>query len=61
MFKFLEANRKSFIDVGMGVNIGDTHLLGIFHPTTSTPEKRDHPCGLVSFNIGRDDAYSSNI
>lgn len=58
---FLEANGKSFIDVGMGVNVSDSHLLGILRTTTSTPEKRDHLRKLVSFDVGRDDAYSSNI
>lgn len=61
VIEFLEANGKSFIDVGMGVNVGDNHLLGILRTTTSTPEKRDHLRKLVSFDIGRDDAYSSNI
>lgn len=58
---FLETNGKPFVDVGMGVSIGDNNLLGILRTTTSTPEKRDHLRKLVSFDVGRDDAYSSNI
>ena len=58
---FLEANGKPFIDVGMGVSIGDNNLLGILRTTASVPGKRDHLRKLVSFETGRDDAYSSNI
>ena len=59
--EFLEANGKSFTDVGMGINICDNTLLGILRITTSTPERRDHLHKLVSFDTERDDAYSSNI
>ena len=58
---FLEANGASFIDVGMGVQIGDGDLLGILRTTTSTPAKRDHFKKHVSFDDGDDDDYSTNI
>jgi len=61
LIDFLEASGKSFIDVGMGVSVVDDNLLGILRTTTSTPAKRDHLRKLVSFDTGRDDAYSSNI
>ena len=58
---FLEANSISFIDVGMGVHVGENNLLGILRTTTSTPTKRDHLKKLVSFDDGKDDEYSTNI
>ena len=57
----LEASSASFIDVGMGVQVGDNNLLGILRVTTSTPRKRDHFSKLVSYSDGKDDAYSTNI
>ena len=50
-----------FIDVGMGMQIGDGQLLGILRATTSTSEARDHVHQLVSFNQGQADEYSTNI
>jgi len=58
---YLEAKSISFIDVGMGVHVGDNNLLGILRATTSTPTKRDHLKKLVSFDDGADDEYSTNI
>ena len=58
---FLEASGASFIDVGMGIHVGDTNLLGILRVTASTPAKREHFTKHVSFDDGNDDAYSSNI
>jgi tRNA A37 threonylcarbamoyladenosine dehydratase len=57
----LEASASSFVDVGMGVQVGDNNLLGIVRVTTSTPRKRDHFTKCVSFNDAKDDAYSTNI
>jgi len=58
---YLEAKSISFIDVGMGVQVGNDNLLGILRATTSTPTKRDHLKKLVSFDDGADDEYSTNI
>jgi hypothetical protein len=57
----LEASSASFVDVGMGVHLGDGKLFGIVRVTTSTPLKRDHFNKLVSFADAKDDAYSTNI
>lgn len=57
----LEASAVSFVDVGMGVQVGDNNLLGIVRVTASTPGKRDHFSKCVSFNDAKDDAYSTNI
>jgi ThiF family len=57
----LEACGASFVDVGMGVQVGDNNLLGIVRVTTSTPRKRDHFSKRVSFADAKDDAYSTNI
>jgi len=57
----LEAGSASFVDVGMGVQVGEGNLLGIVRVTTSTPQKRDHFNKCVSFNDAKDDAYSTNI
>lgn len=57
----LEASPAAFIDVGLGVQVGDGNLLGIVRVTTSTPKKRDHFRRCVSFSDAKDDAYSTNI
>lgn len=57
----LEAGGASFVDVGMGVQVGDNSLLGIVRVTTSTPHKREHFSRRVSFADAKDDAYSTNI
>lgn len=58
----LEQARVSFIDVGMGIQKVDGALTGILRATTSTPEKRDHVRGRVSFaTAARDNEYSRNI
>lgn len=57
----LEAGSASFVDVGIGVQVGDGSLLGIVRVTTSTPQKRDHFSKCVSFNDAKDDIYSTNI
>ncbi|MBI1348771.1 ThiF family adenylyltransferase [bacterium] len=62
--KQLEQWGKSFIDVGMGIELVDTSLIGILRTTTSTPEKRDHVWERqrIPFSGGTvDDEYSKNI
>lgn len=61
VIEYLENNSKSFIDVGMGINVVDETLIGIVRTTTSVPAKRDHLRTLVSFDEGDDDEYSTNI
>ena len=58
---FLEANSTAFIDVGMGVHIGDNNLLGVLRATTSTPAKRDQFAKLVSFAENKNEDYETNI
>ncbi len=58
---YLEASGKPFIDVGMGIHIGENNLVGILRVTTSIPEKRDHLSKLISFTEEKNDAYSTNI
>lgn len=57
----LEANSKSFIDVGMGIHVAENNLVGILRTTTSTPANRDDFKKSVSLSDGEDDEYSTNI
>ena len=58
----LEEWGKSFIDVGMGVQLSDDKLGGMLTVTTSTPAKRDHFRQQVAFNDGQaENEYSRNI
>ena len=58
----LEAMGVCFIDVGMGLELVDGSLGGILRTTTSTPQKRDHVRGRISFDGGgADNVYASNI
>jgi len=58
----LEAWGKSFVDLGMGVQLSDEKLLGMITVTTSTPEKRDHFLENVAFNDGQgENEYSRNV
>lgn len=58
----LEATGKSFIDVGMGVEIADGKLLGVVRTNTSTPEDRDTLRKYVRFGDGEEDAaYTKNV
>jgi hypothetical protein len=52
-----------FIDVGMGIQLGDDHTLGgVVTVTTSTPDKRDHLRGRIGFSDGQaDNEYSRNV
>ena len=52
----------SFVDVGMGLYVGDDGLGGMIRVTTSTPDQRDHFRSLVP--LAADDGqneYSQNI
>jgi hypothetical protein len=58
----LEEAGISFIDAGMGVELGDDGLLGLVRVTTSTREKRDHFRGKVPFVDARaENLYRQNI
>jgi hypothetical protein len=58
----LEAKDKSFIDVGMGVEVTDDLLRGIVRTTTSTPDNREDFRRSVHFAEGdEDNAYTRNI
>lgn len=52
-----------FTDVGMGIQLDkDNEVLGgIVRLTTSTPQRRDHFKGSVSFAVGGNNEYSQNI
>lgn len=58
---FLEAIGASFLDVGMGVHIGENNLLGTVRVTASSPGNRALFRKHVSFTDGEDQAYASNI
>lgn len=51
-----------FVDVGMGVTLDDGSLGGILRVTTSTPAKRDHVDGRITFKgDDGDNPYDKNI
>lgn len=52
-----------FIDVGMGIQVGEDHTLGgIVTVTTSTRDKRDHVAERVAFSDGEAaNDYSQNV
>jgi hypothetical protein len=58
---FLEAVGASFVDVGMGVHIGENNLLGTVRVTASSPANRGAFREHVTFTDGEDHAYASNI
>jgi tRNA A37 threonylcarbamoyladenosine dehydratase len=58
----LEATGKSFIDVGMGVEVVDGKLLGVVRTSASTPDDRDTLRKFVRFGDGEEDAaYTKNV
>lgn len=58
----LEALGKSFIDVGMGIEIVDGKLLGVVRTNTSTPKNRETFQKYVRFGDGDPDAaYTKNV
>lgn len=60
----LEKAGKSFVDVGIGLELGPTGLIGTARVTTSTPRMRDHvrDMGRIPFASGGEpDIYDSNI
>ena len=62
IFGYLEAQGKSFIDVGMGIRITDRKLGGIIRTSASTPDNRESLRDYNSFAEGDpDNVYSTNI
>jgi hypothetical protein len=57
----LEEFDIQFVDVGMGVRLGDEMLAGAVRVTTSTPGRRDHFRGRVSFAELGNNEYNRNI
>lgn len=58
----LEEWGKSFIDVGMGVDLSGDSLRGSLRVTTSTPQMRDHLRKRVPFSEGSvENDYSRNV
>lgn len=58
---FLESVGASFIDVGMGVHIGDNNLLGTIRTTASSPSNRESFRKHVSFTDAEENIYATNI
>jgi len=62
IIEHLVEHSKSFIDVGLGVEIAEDMLTGVTRVTTSTPSAQDHIKTTVSFaDVNADDAYRRNI
>ncbi|WP_045393625.1 ThiF family adenylyltransferase [Falsirhodobacter sp. alg1] len=58
----LERLDLPFIDVGMGLDLVDDHIIGQVRVTSSTREKRDHVWnGRVAMTGGDNDLYGRNI
>ena len=60
----LEEWGTPFIDVGMGIELIDNHLIGVVRTTASTPEKRSHVRKMkrIGFSANDNDGvYSQNI
>src|ERR1043166_6806384 len=59
----LESWEIAFIDVGMGIQIGDDNkIAGVITATTSTPAKRDHFRSRVRMGINEtNNEYSRNV
>jgi hypothetical protein len=60
----LSQQGATFVDIGMGLELGDTGLTGILRVTTSTMEQRakpDTPQRIPLAGGGADDLYASNI
>ncbi len=51
----------TFIDAGLGVNVGENNLIGTLRVTTGTPSKLDHITRRIGFATNEDDVYASNI
>jgi hypothetical protein len=58
---FLEAVGASFVDVGMGVHIGENNLLGTVRVTASSPSNRELFRKHVSCTDAADNVYATNI
>jgi molybdopterin/thiamine biosynthesis adenylyltransferase len=58
----LQEAGKAFIDVGMGIQAVDEHLVGVVRTTTSTPDKHDHVLKTIPFVDGDvNNEYAHNI
>ncbi len=60
----IEDRGLAFIDVGMGLTVGERGLSGVLRTTTSTPAMRDHVWdrNRIPFDsAGAEDAYSTNV
>src|SRR5439155_21223531 len=57
----LEEFGKSFIDVGMGIELQNNQLLGILRVTTSTPSQRAARRRIPFQDGTADNAYDTNI
>ncbi len=53
--------KVSFIDVGLGVNIIDEHLIGTLRVTSGTPKKTDHLAERLPGTDDIDNEYATNI
>jgi hypothetical protein len=58
----LEEFGVPFVDVGMGIQVGDGELIGVVRVTTSTKARRDHFSRHVSFaDHQAENEYNNNI
>ena len=57
----LQERGVSFIDIGMGLELGDDGLSGILRVTASTPTARDSGARIPLAGGGAKDLYASNI
>lgn len=57
----LVAKGVTFIDVGLGVNVVDEHLIGVLRVTTATVEKHDHLLDRLPGAENDDNDYATNI
>ena len=57
----LAGMKVNFIDVGLGVNIVDEHLIGTLRVTTATTNKNDHLVNRLPCTDDVDNEYATNI
>lgn len=58
---YLTSHGIPFVDTGLGVQVGDTGLVGIVRATTVAPAKQNHIIDRVPMAGAAQDDYSSNI
>lgn len=61
LIAWLDTHEVAFIDIGMGLELGDQGLSGILRVTTSTPTARQSAGRIPLAGGGADDLYASNI